>query len=413
MTRLLRTKSDQQPSWQCARAAWTGSRSGAAENAARPGPRRSSLSGMSGMNRTWRDADGERIEGSWRQVFTRSGDQYTLTDLVVYADAMVQCKRLMTITELCWSLASGRIVTEVPEGALVVAHDLSSWRVAEPHCTISPEELLGEINDKIAVLNGGDTSVDRCYALVETYLAERTEENREALRAAYEAIPGHYRSFALGDFDAGDQPLRVLLAGPGNQYGDDETVTAESYQQALDYFAERAAEEREREADQPPDDAAAASIELPDIRFVRGWPEEPGILVLRNEFPAEITVAGQSYPTVAHAYWSLAVADDAARGAVQRADTPDAAQTAAEAAGLRPGWPALRAAVMTRLLRAKFEQHPRMAETLAGTGQTRLLYLQDPSRFWGSSGLSGRNWTGRLLELVRSELVLAGSGLDL
>jgi predicted NAD-dependent protein-ADP-ribosyltransferase YbiA (DUF1768 family) len=60
-----------------------------------------------------------------------------------------------------------------------------------------------------------------------------------------------------------------------------------------------------------------------------------------------------------------------------------------------------RLAVMTRLAREKFRQHPDLAAKLIATGDGRLINGANLSRYWGS----GRNWLGRILELVRAELV--------
>jgi predicted NAD-dependent protein-ADP-ribosyltransferase YbiA (DUF1768 family) len=68
---------------------------------------------------------------------------------------------------------------------------------------------------------------------------------------------------------------------------------------------------------------------------------------------------------------------------------------------------------MTKLLRAKFAQHPDLAEILLATGTKRLIYDEVSSTFWGERGHVGRSWMGRLLELVRSELAAERDGLDL
>jgi predicted NAD-dependent protein-ADP-ribosyltransferase YbiA (DUF1768 family) len=62
---------------------------------------------------------------------------------------------------------------------------------------------------------------------------------------------------------------------------------------------------------------------------------------------------------------------------------------------------------MLRLLRLKLEQHPDLAEVLTATGDARIRYSDLGSPFWSSGSEPGGNWVGRLLELVRSELVLA------
>jgi predicted NAD-dependent protein-ADP-ribosyltransferase YbiA (DUF1768 family) len=61
---------------------------------------------------------------------------------------------------------------------------------------------------------------------------------------------------------------------------------------------------------------------------------------------------------------------------------------------------------MAGLLRAKFIQDPDLAEFLLATGNATISYIDhDESPYWRDAGSrGGRNWVGRLLELVRSEL---------
>ncbi|MGW4840343.1 NADAR domain-containing protein [Streptomyces globisporus] len=66
---------------------------------------------------------------------------------------------------------------------------------------------------------------------------------------------------------------------------------------------------------------------------------------------------------------------------------------------------------MTGLLRAKYGQHPELAEILLATDDATLIYDDMESAFWGDNAGRGRNWTGRLLELVRSELRLRRNGV--
>jgi hypothetical protein len=38
---------------------------------------------MTGFAHTWREVDGERIEGTWRHAFIRSGKAYYLSNLII------------------------------------------------------------------------------------------------------------------------------------------------------------------------------------------------------------------------------------------------------------------------------------------------------------------------------------------
>ncbi|MFJ6841078.1 NADAR family protein [Streptomyces griseoluteus] len=364
--------------------------------------------------RTWRNVDGERIEGTWRHAFICNGGTYFLTDLLIYADGMVDCWGLETLEGFAGKLASGWVATDLPEGAQASAHHLASWTFAEPQTWLTPQMLLGEVRDDIDNLNGRPDSTRRCLAAVDVFRQQPTEANRTAVREAYEAIPEHLRRYALGDMDRKDFPLRVIAAGPGSQIelwdGNTVDVTEEMHAFALEYFAERERLRKQYETKTPADGPAEpveSSVQLNQVVFPRGWPENPGTLVLRNEFPAPIVVGDLTCPTVAHAYWALAVADAHRRAEVLGAETPYDAQRLAEDSTLRDDWPRVRVAVMTHLLRVKFQQHPDCAETLMATGATRLIYTEVGSAFWGQDGPEGRNWMGRLLELTRSELVAA------
>ncbi|GIJ46159.1 hypothetical protein Val02_30450 [Virgisporangium aliadipatigenens] len=75
---------------------------------------------------------------------------------------------------------------------------------------------------------------------------------------------------------------------------------------------------------------------------------------------------------------------------------------------MRPDWPDLRLTAMHAVLRAKFDQHATLADVLVGTGDARIEY--NVSSAFRSGRAKGRNWVGRLLELVRSELIAQRAG---
>ncbi|GAB3956325.1 hypothetical protein GCM10027614_68190 [Micromonospora vulcania] len=73
---------------------------------------------MTRGQRTYRNVDGERVEGTWRPVFTRSMDTYLLTDLKVYADGAIDCGggELTDLDGLREKLSCGCLATNLPEG---------------------------------------------------------------------------------------------------------------------------------------------------------------------------------------------------------------------------------------------------------------------------------------------------------
>lgn len=198
------------------------------------------------------------------------------------------------------------------------------------------------------------------------------------------------------------------MAGPGNRLerrGADEAATEDMHAAALRCFAEREQQHRRHAGKTSADggtEPTETSVVIDQAVFPRGRPQDPGTLVLRNEFPAPLAIGGLAYPTVTHAYWAPAVADQHPRAETVRTGTPCAAQKLAESSTLRDGRHQVRTTITADLLRAEFTQHPGPAEALAGTGTTRLVYMEGGSTFWGRRGLEGRNWMRGLLELVRS-----------
>ncbi|MFD8581304.1 NADAR family protein [Streptomyces californicus] len=370
---------------------------------------------MIGNRITHRTADGVRIPGTWRHAFIRNGGTFYLTDLVIYADGLIDCWGLATIDEFERKLRSGWVATGLREGAQASAHGLASWRFAEPRTWLTPELLLAEVRDAIDELNGRPDSTGRCLAAVDVFLADRTEENRAAARAAYLAVPETRRHYALGDMDRKDGPLQVLVAGPGGvtDRQPDEPVSQATYDEAVSYFEERARLIAELPSRVPADGPAAPhapAVHLPQT-YPRQGVDDPGKVALRSDYPAPIDIDGITYASVAHAYWALSVADSTARAAVAVADTAYAARESAAAATRREGWEDARGAVMTTLLRAKYAQHPDLADILLATDDATLIYDDADSTFWGDNAGRGRNWGGRLLELVRSELHAKRAGI--
>ncbi|MFC0431665.1 NADAR family protein [Kutzneria buriramensis] len=309
---------------------------------------------------THRIADGVRVPGAWRHAFINNGGTYFLTDLIVYADGLIDCWGLVTVEQFERKVRGGWVATSIPDGARASAYGLASWRFKKPQTWSTPDTLLAEVADTIDELNGRPDSVGRCLAAVSAFLDDRTEENRAAVRETYLAIPETVRRQALGDMDRGDEPLQALAVGPGGTaFNPEGVVTQEEYDRAVAYF------DGWIFPGQEPD----TSEHAPAIKLPQGHPPEP----LRNDFPAPIMVDGTIYPSVSEACQAL---------------------------------PALNTAAMAGLLRAKFDQHPDLAEALLATGEATLLYDDIGSEFWGDNSGHGRNWMGRLLELVRDELRL-------
>lgn len=363
---------------------------------------------------TYRTVDGERIDGAWCHVWRRHpwDDAFFIDDLTVFADGTVDCGERTDLAGLKRMLATGLITVTEP-GAAPPPEPPSRWtsRQGEP---LTADGFLLDVADRVDELSGRPTAAQRCHDAIRRFQQDPDESHRALLRAAYLAVPPHRRIFVLGDMDLQDRPLRILLTDIGAAVdGDGPVVTARMHRSALDYFRQgnegvAAAEERRAmlHADDP-EDGGRPELVSHETVYPRGWPDEPGPHMLRNEFPASIVYAGVTYASVLHGYWALSAADPADRERIRAADSARDAHDLGGRAKRRDGWPELRLAVMAGLLGAKFTQHPRIARVLLATGDATISYTgSSDAPFWLDAPEGrGRNWIGRLLELTRSELL--------
>jgi predicted NAD-dependent protein-ADP-ribosyltransferase YbiA (DUF1768 family) len=196
-------------------------------------------------------------------------------------------------------------------------------------------------------------------------------------------------------------------------------ITEEDRRAAISYFAAektRVTEWRQRtnnnDPDGPPSEPTPPSIGEGGTRFAKGggWVDMSGDGYLSNDVPTPIVVNGIQYPSVTHAYWSLSTNDPAAAEAIRLAPRASEATRLGAEARRKDGWPDIRLAMMTNLVRAKFDQHPDLASKLLATGHARIRGAYTLSGSYWQGGTQGRNWLGRILELMRSELRLRDVG---
>ncbi|HMQ64993.1 MAG TPA: hypothetical protein PJ992_01790 [Arachnia sp.] len=243
---------------------------------------------------------------------------------------------------------------------------------------VADEEFVREVADQIERLNGRPTSRELCRDAAEAFAEEPSHERWLVMQEAYLRVPAHLRPYVLSDMDVKDQPIRVLLTPLGGSTAEGVTVTEKVQAQAIEYFCERRADRTRWEAHKEREfHEFTGTPTVIEKVFVRDeyWPQPPAPEVLHNNFPRKIVVDGQPYPTVTAAFHALQ----------------------------RPGaGPDANLALMAAALRAKYTQHKDLAKALLAT-DGRIEYANGIDGFW-TSYRGGRNWIGRLLELVRAEL---------
>ncbi|KIG14846.1 GTP cyclohydrolase II [Enhygromyxa salina] len=119
-----------------------------------------------------------------------------------------------------------------------------------------------------------------------------------------------------------------------------------------------------------------------------------------------IELDGQTWATTEHYFQAQKFEDPKLREQVRLAPGPGpAAKLGRRLPGLRSDWEQVKEAVMLDALRAKFDQHPRLARLLLSTGDAELVEHTRNDSYWADGGDgSGRNRLGVLLMQLRGEL---------
>jgi len=128
----------------------------------------------------------------------------------------------------------------------------------------------------------------------------------------------------------------------------------------------------------------------------------------RNEYPAPVEFGGVGYPSVIHAYWALAVEDDDLRAAIRSAPGPRDCKALASGHA-RPWWRRETPGVLAALMRAKYDQHPHLAQALLATGESSFFPGERHADGWLDTGTPGL--TSTLLQIIRGELAARRSNL--
>lgn len=124
---------------------------------------------------------------------------------------------------------------------------------------------------------------------------------------------------------------------------------------------------------------------------------------LSNFYPASVTLDGQVYPSVEHAYQAAKTLDRSERKPFKTGSAMAAKRRGRELQ-LRADWENVKIDIMYSLLQQKF-QRTELKEKLLATGTSRLVEGNTwHDSFWGVYQGKGENYLGRLLMKVRDEL---------
>lgn len=132
---------------------------------------------------------------------------------------------------------------------------------------------------------------------------------------------------------------------------------------------------------------------------------------LSNFYPSPITLDGEDYPSIEHAFQAAKTDDPEERADIRFDPSPVSAKYKGKRVALRLDWEAARYGIMEALVRQKFTRYPDLAEKLLSTADAELIEgntWRDTT--WGAVWNAdkgrwvGKNWLGKILMQVRDEL---------
>lgn len=120
-----------------------------------------------------------------------------------------------------------------------------------------------------------------------------------------------------------------------------------------------------------------------------------------------VNLKEQWWPTSEHFFQAQKFADISYAEAIRRAPTPKRAAELgrARSQALRPDWEQVKDDIMREAVRAKFQTHKDIQQTLLDTGDEEIVEAAPGDFYWGAGADgSGKNMLGRILMEVRAEL---------
>jgi ribA/ribD-fused uncharacterized protein len=126
-----------------------------------------------------------------------------------------------------------------------------------------------------------------------------------------------------------------------------------------------------------------------------------------NFSPHPIELDGKTWPTSEHYFQAQKFADAAHQEAIRKAKGAMVAARMGRdrSKKIKDDWEQIKIEVMTRAVRAKFNQHADLRAMLVGTGEATLVEHTRNDAYWGDGGDgTGKNMLGQILMKIRDEL---------
>jgi ribA/ribD-fused uncharacterized protein len=108
------------------------------------------------------------------------------------------------------------------------------------------------------------------------------------------------------------------------------------------------------------------------------------------------------FPSSEHVFQAMKCDNNAERISIRNAETAGKAKRLGRKIKMRNDWDQIKNDVMFAVLKAKFDQHPDLAELLLSTGEEELVEGNDwGDTYWGVCNGEGHNHLGKMLMKIR------------
>jgi ribA/ribD-fused uncharacterized protein len=126
---------------------------------------------------------------------------------------------------------------------------------------------------------------------------------------------------------------------------------------------------------------------------------------LSNFHLAPFELDGQRWPSVEHYYVAAKSTNPNFTQQILATPKPGKVKRLGYTIALRPDWEQVKLSVMFRAVKAKFTQNSSLAQALKATGNMELVEDSPTDAIWGvGADGTGKNWLGKILMQVRSQL---------
>lgn len=165
-----------------------------------------------GKGMSFKNYKGNRY--SFFRVINEDSVDYVTVD--IYQDSVViidgyNGKEVIDLGTFEEYIQSEKIISSLPDSSKLFIKHIGLIEILETNYSVNAYDKFREIVEDVKKMNGNQTFSELAYSLFKEYNENPSEKLRSELKEAYESIPNHLRKYVLGDMDAKDWPIRIII----------------------------------------------------------------------------------------------------------------------------------------------------------------------------------------------------------